>query len=369
MIDGGLNVNAKGDSDYNNTPLSRACANGYVGIVKLLLAAPGIDVNLGGYNNRSPLLMCAWEGHLECVDLLLHHPGIKPSLTAKGKGGNTPLLKAKTPEIRALLKAAIEESSVINEKVKAIRKKYKNPTNLLLKAVEAKDIESVRVLLNSGTENVNQCNNTSKVTPLIQAAWSKQDQMVELLLKQPTINVNAANKSLTTALHWACSKSDIGIVRLLLKHPKINVHLKTVSGRTAMYCCGSGNANIKQLLKQHGANVNEIQTRYGNKDELIKVQRQKCFRRKGTTAGFDVNLKGSVVVNNNNALTELVLPGTRVCKILLSRNIDVNLGGYKNRTPLIMCAWEGHVECVQLLLQRSDISQLQRTKRENHQCL
>ena len=127
LIDGGLNVNAKGDSDYNNTPLSRACANGYVGIVKLLLAAPGIDVNLGGYNNRSPLLMCAWEGHLECVDLLLHHPGIKPSLTAKGKGGNTPLLKAKTPEIRALLKAAIEESSVINEKVKAIRKKYKNP--------------------------------------------------------------------------------------------------------------------------------------------------------------------------------------------------------------------------------------------------
>ena len=176
--------------------------------------------------------MCAWEGHLECVDLLLHHPGIKPSLTAKGKGGNTPLLKAKTPEIRALLKAAIEESSVINEKVKAIRKKYKNPTNLLLKAVEAKDIESVRVLLNSGTENVNQCNNTSKVTPLIQAAWSKQDQMVELLLKQPTINVNAANKSSTTALHWACSKSDIGIVRLLLKHPKINVHLSSCRKRS-----------------------------------------------------------------------------------------------------------------------------------------
>ena len=133
----------------------------------------------------------------------------------------------------------------------------------------------------------------------------------------------AANKSLTTALHWACSKSDIGIVRLLLKHPKINVHLKTVSGRTAMYCCGSGNANIKQLLKQHGAgNVNEIQTRYGNKDELVKAAKAGNVSdvKVLLEAGFDVNLKGSVAVNNNTALTRACASGhTEVCKILLAR--------------------------------------------------
>ncbi len=52
-------------------PLSLAAKNGHVECVKLLLAVPGIDVNLG-----SPLELAAENGHAECVKLLLAALGI-----------------------------------------------------------------------------------------------------------------------------------------------------------------------------------------------------------------------------------------------------------------------------------------------------
>ncbi|KAF6759754.1 hypothetical protein DFP72DRAFT_884073 [Ephemerocybe angulata] len=45
-------------------------------MVKLLLAAPGIDVNAPATDGRTPLSFSAWDGHDAIVKLLLAVPGI-----------------------------------------------------------------------------------------------------------------------------------------------------------------------------------------------------------------------------------------------------------------------------------------------------
>lgn len=59
------------EDDKGSTPLERAAENGHAKVVKLLLAAPGIDVN-----NGEALSEAAGKGHVKIVKLLLAAPGI-----------------------------------------------------------------------------------------------------------------------------------------------------------------------------------------------------------------------------------------------------------------------------------------------------
>merc|ERR1711998_375470 len=96
LIDGGMDVNRKAPTVYDNTALTRAAASGKLEICKYLLNECGADVNLGGYKNRSALIMCCWEGHENIVKFLLEHPDIEVTLTRPDETGVTPLSKAKT---------------------------------------------------------------------------------------------------------------------------------------------------------------------------------------------------------------------------------------------------------------------------------
>lgn len=91
-------------SPIYETPLSSASMMGYTEVVKLLLAAPGIDINKG---DEPPLLEASSQGHTEIVRLLLATPGI--NVNKEGRTGDTPLKRAKEKghtEIVKLLRAA-----------------------------------------------------------------------------------------------------------------------------------------------------------------------------------------------------------------------------------------------------------------------
>ncbi len=87
----GIDVNTA--DKYGWTPLNVAAHGGHTECVRLLLAAPGIDVNkVYKYYDWTPLCWAASCGHVECVKLLLAAPGI--DVNKADNEGATPLYVA-----------------------------------------------------------------------------------------------------------------------------------------------------------------------------------------------------------------------------------------------------------------------------------
>ena len=84
----GIDVN-KADNECGMTSLHNAAAEGHSECVKLLLAAPGIDVNYADEDGWTPLWSAAYKGQTECVKLLLAAPGI--DVNKATNSGRTPL--------------------------------------------------------------------------------------------------------------------------------------------------------------------------------------------------------------------------------------------------------------------------------------
>ncbi|MDO5465188.1 MAG: ankyrin repeat domain-containing protein, partial [Akkermansia sp.] len=92
LITAGADVNAA-DSNYSLTPLNYAAMIGHTECVRLLLAAPGIDVNKADNSGWTPLHWAASLNDSECVRILLAAPGI--NVNKENQEGYTPLRVAK----------------------------------------------------------------------------------------------------------------------------------------------------------------------------------------------------------------------------------------------------------------------------------
>ena len=69
-------------------------------------------------------------------------------------------------------------------------------------------------------------------TCLMVAVRAHREEVVDLLLAQPGIEVNAKDGTNRTAMHWACSSGTVGIMSKLLAVPGVLMNNKTKSGRT-----------------------------------------------------------------------------------------------------------------------------------------
>jgi len=81
----------------------------------------------------------------------------------------------------------------------------------------------------------------------------------EILLKNPTQNVNFQNEAGLTALHCACLDGDDSVACILLSHPGVGVNQKDNDGNTPfMVACLSGKTSCARLLlRDSRVNVNE----------------------------------------------------------------------------------------------------------------
>jgi ankyrin repeat protein len=95
-------------------------------------------------------------------------------------------------------------------------------------------------------------------TALIYAVANGNIQATEILLEQPTINVNLQDEYGLTALIWAVRTGREDCLESLLKHPSIDVNLQDFDSRTAlMYAVNRGYEKAIRLLLGHpGINVN-----------------------------------------------------------------------------------------------------------------
>jgi len=81
-----INVNW---TSFLETPLHVAANKNHPGSLKLLLAYPGIEVNLKNGDGRTPSFLGCWNGSVSVVRLLLENPLV--DVTLDDNEGRTPL--------------------------------------------------------------------------------------------------------------------------------------------------------------------------------------------------------------------------------------------------------------------------------------
>ena len=196
MMMGGAHVDEEGRE--GRTPLVWAFLTGNAATVRLVLSAPGIDVNRADKNGKTPLEWASDIGHSEVMKLLLAAPGI--NVNRANKDSETPLYWAS----------------------------------------RWGHFEVVKLLLVAPGIDVNQADKYGR-TPLEWASYNGHSEVVKLLLAAPAIDVNLADKYRRTPLCGVIYHRHWEVVKLLLAAPGIRILWECADGKTALDYARSGN--------------------------------------------------------------------------------------------------------------------------------
>lgn len=169
------------------TAMLEEAAHGNTAAVKGWLEK-GVDVNMRGADQNTPIMEAAFAGHLETVKLLLDHGG---DLSAKKKDGET--------------------VSSLGAGHKPIADLFKS-VSALVEAAGKGDVKAVKDLSDKGTPvNALDVHGQSALT---EAAWNGKTDVVKLLLEKGA-NPNIKKADGQTPLSLATSQKHQDIVTLL----------------------------------------------------------------------------------------------------------------------------------------------------------
>ncbi|KAF5324058.1 hypothetical protein D9611_008345 [Ephemerocybe angulata] len=305
----GIDVNAPDTKFYGRSLLTSASQKGHKAIVKLLLASPGIDVNLPDIDGRTPLSLAARYGHEAIVKLLLAVPGINV---------NTADVQGRTP---------------------------------LSFAAETKHETVFKLLLAATGIDVN-APDTSGRTPLTYATWNGHEAVVRLLLTVPGIDVNESNAGGQTPLSLAAGRGHKAVVELLLAAPGINVNTADVQGRTPLsFAAETRHETVfKLLLAATGIDVNAPDT--DGRTPLTYATwngHEAVLNLLLATPGIDINTPD---IDGWTALMYAAWNGYEAVlrHVLAAPGINVNAANTSAQTSLMYAASNGNDAVLKLLL-------------------
>jgi ankyrin repeat protein len=267
-LQNGADVNAtyKGE-----TMLTRAIREKNDEVTKLLLAAPGIDVNKRGtYSNdmgswtRTPLILAAGLGKAEIVSILLKKGA---AVNAKDASDNTPESRGSTALIRAaqgdwadVIRVLINEAKGLD-----VNARSRDGKPAIWFVAEAEDLASVKLLREHGAL-ANVANNEG--LPIIATTYlHKRYEVIDYLVSQGADINRIDNRGLTPLDDTILMlKSDnrrtvyAFIEHFLAFKPNIDLQKSLPGGNggeAALHLAVQfGHADMVGLLLDHGANVN-----------------------------------------------------------------------------------------------------------------
>lgn len=268
-------------------PLHFAAEEGHESVVRLLLNQPTVDLNQRDHMGQTALFKAANEGKLDVVELLLHQEGIEVDCVSKD--GFTPLINSVFGMHTKITKLLLERFEVNPNLAETL---YKQPplwlaatagVDILHLFLARKDLEincrnqwletplfhaiqrgrvpEAKLLLDAKADpNIPDSQDS---TPLSWIADNGKEELMELLLAQPTILVDAVNRSAQTPLMRAASKGHVKCVKLLLTKDA-NLHSADKEARTALHlAAANGHKVVAKFLLKNKANIN-AQDKTGN---------------------------------------------------------------------------------------------------------
>lgn len=283
--------------NYNKTPLSRACKEGYLDMVKLLLNK-GADVNYTGDISDAPLFAALYNHELDVARHLLQIEDV--DVMWRDPGGMGTLHGAyNNPEILPnllLRKIPLDDLSIWGTPLHMMaRDGCLDSIDILLKNVPKPDLEAVmgenaavgqeigltplqlacrevalpciKALLEAGANHKVVTNDDDLVDIVlqVQTSSSSSEQVLELLLSAPySLPVDRVNHEGRTRLHIIHRSTSVAAFRLLIgAEPKLDA--RNDEGYTplavAIYV---GNNEIAEFLIVQGASVNILSPIYGS---------------------------------------------------------------------------------------------------------
>lgn len=187
----------------------------------------------------------------------------------------------------------------------------------LIEAVLNGDDQRVAIILASNDPQLD-INHPGKWNALIAATCSGHVNIVQSLLADPTINVNATDSDGRTALSWAALLNKIRIVKTLCTIPGIDIN----------HCADNGDGDTALMLAASSDNR--------------EVVRQLLI-----TPGCDVNFASS---DGFTALMSASVNGNgEVVRQLLEAGADMSLINESGETALMGAVRNGHSEVVKIL--------------------
>lgn len=243
---GKVDVNAQ--NDRRLTALTIASTRGNENVVKLLLNAPGIDVNAG--TGSTPLMHAVVHGQEHIVKILLQAPNI--NVNAKNKVGVTPLMHAiykhekivnqllQAPNIKisaqpddgkTALEHAIEGNCSFT--ITAIRDKLKELSAAASKAVAAGDCEALKKIIYVAGPDIIDMEDSEGDTLLHKAFLSNSANIILILLqnaKDLRESFSKRNKNGQIPLELINPSSSVFLLCLdLAFEPQANIISRTIS--------------------------------------------------------------------------------------------------------------------------------------------
>lgn len=257
LLDRGTDVNSCGH--YYGCALQAAARFGHLKCVQCLLDA-NAEVNMINGAHGTPLQAAIIGNHQEIVTELIAH-GADPNLYSKDSKKST----EKTPPLQ--LSVQCNHRLLLKQLLNA-GAKPEDGTAVLHLAVEAKDLETTKLLLLAGA-NIDS-GDLRHSPPLITACFSGDMEMAKaLLMRGANVNIrgterrylrDAVENSKASGLHAACDQGYLEIAQILLNHGA-DVNIRAEDGKTPLGIAASkGVMNIIELLLQSGAIIYDQRT-------------------------------------------------------------------------------------------------------------
>lgn len=249
-------------------------------------------------------------------------------------------------------------SQVIHPSFNFLTRQYFFPLTGLSAAYVCAKFGLVRILqgLIERGENVDVVDH-KRMTPLLRAAKEGQTRIVQLLLAQPDVDIEAEDNTGRTALFHAAVNGHTETVQQLLTRPDVDVNKYDQWGQSILFIAAeNGHTEVtRQLLAQSHIKVNEKDREgrtallFAAGDGHIEFVRQLLAR-------------SDVKVNEDNrwGRTALLFAAenghTEIVQLLLAQpNMGINVADICGRTALSLAAGNGHTETVQLLLTQPNV--------------